>query len=97
MPPVVRAIMSGTQQYTSIPVPILAIYALPHDPGPGVPAAMRAQMEQGDVKAEAQAKAFENGLRTAHVVRIPRANHYVFQSNEADVLKEMDAFIGALK
>ena len=23
------------QQYTNIPVPILAIYALPHDPGPG--------------------------------------------------------------
>jgi len=95
--PVIRAIMSGTQQYTNIPVPILAIYALPHDPGPGATAAMRAQMEQGDVKAEAQAKAFENGLRTAHVVRIPRANHYVFQSNEADVLREIDAFIGGLK
>jgi len=58
---------------------------------------MRAQLEQGDVKAEAQAKAFENGLRTARVVRIPRANHFVFQSNEADVLREMDAFIGGLK
>jgi len=30
MPPVIRAISSGTQQYTTIPVPILAIYALPH-------------------------------------------------------------------
>jgi len=46
---------------------------------------------------DAQAKAFENGLRTAHVVRIPRATHYVFQSNEADVLREMDAFISGLK
>jgi pimeloyl-ACP methyl ester carboxylesterase len=97
MPPVLRAIMSGTQQYTNIPVPILAIFALPHDPGPAATAAMRAQMEQGDVKAEAQAKAFENGLRTARVVRIPRANHFVFQSNEADVLREIDAFIGGLK
>ena len=97
MPPVIRDIMAGTQQYTKIPVPILAIYALPHDPGPAATAAMRAQMEQGDVKGEAQAKAFENGLPTAHVVRIPRANHYVFQSNEADVLREMDAFIGGLK
>ena len=25
------------------------------------------------------------------------ANHYVFLSNEADVLREMDAFIGGLK
>src|SRR5262245_7754635 len=97
VPPVVRDIMTGMQQYTKIPVPILAIYALPHDQGPAAPAAMRAQMEQGDVKGEAQAKAFENGLPTAHVVRIPRANHYVFQSNEADVLREMDAFIGGLK
>jgi len=54
-------------------------------------------MEQADVKGEVQAKAFENGLPTAHVVRIPRANHYVLQSNEADVLREMDAFIGGLK
>jgi pimeloyl-ACP methyl ester carboxylesterase len=97
MPPVVRAIMSGTQQYTNIPVPILAIYALPHDPGPAATAAMRAQLEQGDVKGEAQAKAFEKGLPTAHVVRISLANHYVFQSNEADVLREMDAFISGLK
>ncbi|HEX7795023.1 MAG TPA: alpha/beta hydrolase [Vicinamibacterales bacterium] len=97
MPPVMRDIMAGMQQYTKVPVPILAIYALPHDPGPAAPAAMRAQMEQADVKGEAQAKAFENGLPTAHVVRIPRANHYVFLSNEADVLREMDAFIGGLK
>ena len=58
---------------------------------------MRAQLEQGDVKGEAQAKAFEKGLPTAHVVRISLANHYVFQSNEADVLREMDAFISGHK
>ena len=97
MPQVTRDIMIGMQKYTKIPVPILAIFALPHDPGPAATAAMRTQMEQGDVKAEAQAKAFENGLPTAHVVRIPRANHYVFQSNENDVLREMNNFIGALK
>jgi hypothetical protein len=28
---------------------------------------------------------------------LPHANHYVFQSNEADVLKEMDTFIAGLK
>jgi pimeloyl-ACP methyl ester carboxylesterase len=97
MPPVIRDIMTGMQQYTKIPVPILAIYAVPHDPGPAATAAMRTQMEQADVKVEAQAKAFENGLPTAHVVRLPRANHYVFLSNEADVLREMDTFIGGLK
>ena len=97
MPPITAAIMAGFQKYTRIPVPILAIYALPHDPGPAATAAMRTEMESTDRSGEAQAKAFENGLPTARVVRIPHANHYVFLSNEADVLREMDAFIGGLK
>ena len=96
LPPIVDAIMTGTQKYTRIPVPILSIYALPHDPGPLATAAMRAQTEANDLKGEALAKAFETGLPTARVVRIARANHYVFLSNEADVLREMDAFIAAL-
>jgi len=33
----------------------------------------------------------------AKVVKLPHANHYVFQSNEADVLREIDAFIAGLK
>ncbi len=97
LPPIMQGIMTGTQKYTRIPVPILAIYALPHDPGTAVSAAMRSQTEANDVKAEAQAKAFEAGVPTARVVRIPRANHYVFVSNEADVLREMETFIASLK
>jgi len=30
------------------------------------------------------------------VVRIPNADHYVFVSNEADVLREINAFIAGL-
>jgi pimeloyl-ACP methyl ester carboxylesterase len=44
----------------------------------------------------AQATAFEKGLPTARVVRIAHANHYVFQSNEADVLREMNSFLTGL-
>jgi pimeloyl-ACP methyl ester carboxylesterase len=44
----------------------------------------------------AQATAFEKGLPSSHVVRLPNADHYVFRSNEADVLREMNAFIGNL-
>jgi alpha-beta hydrolase superfamily lysophospholipase len=40
--------------------------------------------------------AFEAGVPSAHVVRIPNADHYIFQSNEAQVLKEMDAFLAKL-
>jgi hypothetical protein len=35
-------------------------------------------------------------LASARVVRISNADHSVFQSNEADVLREMNAFIGSL-
>ena len=97
--PVAQAILAGGQKYTRIPVPILAIYAVPHEFGPAIErdAAARAAFEAQDEKTTGvQAKAFESGVPTAHVVRIPRANHYVFRSNEADVLREMNAFIAGL-
>jgi hypothetical protein len=40
-----------------------------------------------------QADAFEKGVPTAHVVRIPGAHHYVYLSNEADVLREMKSAV----
>jgi pimeloyl-ACP methyl ester carboxylesterase len=100
VPPVIQGIFQGMQKYTTIPVPILAIYALPHRPAPafgGDPAARAAQQAREEERAEAQARAFEKGLSSARVVRIPQADHYVFQSHESDVLREMQAFIGALK
>lgn len=78
---------------------ILAIFAVPHDPPPQIgndPAARAAFEARDEISTGAQAKAFESGLPSARVVRLPHANHYVFQSNEADVLREMNAFIGAL-
>jgi pimeloyl-ACP methyl ester carboxylesterase len=99
MSPASQAIIAGQQKYTSILVPILAIYAVPHDLGSeiGNDAAARATFEAYDeARTGAQAKAFENGIPSARVVRLPRANHYVFLSNEADVLREMNAFLASL-
>jgi len=93
------AIIAGQQKYTDIKAPILAIFAVPHDPPPQIgndPATRAAFEARDEVSTGAQAKAFESGLPSARVVRLPHANHYVFQSNEADVLHEMNAFIGAL-
>ncbi len=93
------AILAGAQKYTDIHVPVLAIYAVPHDLGPlmGNDAAVRAAYEARDgASTEAQAKAFESGVPSARVVRLPHANHYVFLSNEADVLREMNAFLASL-
>lgn len=49
-----------------------------------------------DVIAEKQAKAFEDGVLTARVIRF-RGMHYLFVSNELDVLREMRACLGGLK
>ena len=92
-----RTLLAGMKQYTEVPVPALFLVSS-HSPGrwadtstdPVISkqvAAMRALLER-------QAKAIEDGLPSARVVRLPGANHYVFLSNEADVLREMRAFPG---
>ncbi|MFL6291808.1 MAG: alpha/beta fold hydrolase [Thermoanaerobaculia bacterium] len=95
----VQAIFAGQQKYTEIPVPALAIYALPQrrremDDDPVKRAAAEAREL---VTTGAQARAFELGVPSARVVRLPNADHYVFLSNEADVLREMNAFLSGLK
>jgi len=84
LPPAISAIQAGRKKYTHIPVPILAIYALPVAPG-DLP-----------IGTEAHAKAFEAGVPSARVVCLPHARHEVFSSNEDDVLREMNAFIATL-
>jgi pimeloyl-ACP methyl ester carboxylesterase len=92
------AIMAGAHKYTNIPVPVLAIFALPSGFTPSGDPATRAAFEASlQASVEAQAKVIESGWPSARVVRIPNAFHYVFQSNEADVLREMNAFIGSLR
>jgi len=95
-----HAILEGEQKYTKIPVPVLAIYAAPHKQAQqanSTPEARAAQAAVDEVIVGAQITAFGRGVPTARVVRIPDADHYVFQSNEADVLREMNAFIAGLK
>lgn len=95
---VAHAIMAGMQKYTSVGAPILAIYAFPHR----VPqstvndSAAVAMMTKFDSTVLIQIGAFQHGLPSAHVVRIPNADHNIFISNEADVLREMRAFINGL-
>jgi non-heme chloroperoxidase len=99
-PPAVLAIREGVQRYNTISgVPILAVFADPHDLGNAMKdkPEVRAAMEAIDLRnVEGQAKAFETQVTNAKVIRIPHANHYVFRSNEADVVREMNTFIAAL-
>jgi hypothetical protein len=81
----VLAIVAGEQKYTRLSVPTLAIYAVERALGPTASPAAQARFDES---IEVQAKAFEDGVPMARVVRLPHADHYVFRSNEADVLRE---------
>lgn len=93
------AIDRGVQEFTGVKCPVLAIFAVPHrdviDPS-------ASQAAQADALAEdlastsAQADAFAKGNPSAKVIRIANANHYVYRSNEAEVLHEIRDFIASL-
>jgi len=90
-------IFAGERKFTGIHVPVLAIIAVPHDLSFVRDPELRATREVWDERRmSAQATAFERGVPSARVVRLPHAGHLVYQSNEADVLREIDAFAATL-
>jgi len=102
--PALMTIMMGMKRYTDVPVPALVIFSIPHvqetwinkSTDLAVREAAKAYFTTLDALTEKQAKAFENGVPSARVVRLP-AHHYVYLSNEADVLREMRAFLAILQ
>jgi pimeloyl-ACP methyl ester carboxylesterase len=97
-------IMTDVKRFAGLPVPALAIFAIPHVPeawigrstDPGVREAAATYFTTLDALAEKQAKAFEGGVPAARVIRL-RGAHYIFSSNEPDVLCGMRAFLAGLK
>ena len=88
-----EAIFTSERRYSGVKAPALAIYASPRActgfcVGP--------QEKAANAFVTAQADAFEAGTPSARVVRIAGAQHYVFLSNEADVIREMNAFMDGL-
>ncbi len=92
------AVVSGQRKYTHIAGSILAIFASPPEEPPGADRdpEMRAMIAEVDSASVAQVRALERGVPQARVIRIPRANHFVFRSNEAEVLLAMRSFIDSL-
>jgi len=95
VPPVESAISRGSQRYTDIRAPVLAMYALEAVRGPDDSAA-RAGVEARNQMKRDQAAAFEAGVPSARVVRLENASHEVFRSNESEVLREIHDFIEGL-
>jgi alpha-beta hydrolase superfamily lysophospholipase len=58
---------------------------------------MKAKRLEADVAScSAQADAFAAGVPTARVVRLANADHYIFNSNQAEVMREMNEFLAKL-
>ncbi|HEY6971733.1 MAG TPA: alpha/beta hydrolase [Candidatus Angelobacter sp.] len=98
-------ILQGMKKYADIPVPALAIFAIPHaqpkwmtdGADPKVREAAKAFSAAVDALTTRQAKAFEDSVPTAHVIRLRGADHYVYLSNEDDVLREMKSFLSTVR
>jgi non-heme chloroperoxidase len=99
-----RIILQGMKKFTNIPVPVLAVFADPHSLGkwvdnstdPKVFEAAKAYSVALSALTTRQADALKKGVPSARVVRIPGAHHYVYLSNEADVLREIKSFLSTL-
>ena len=101
MTPDLFAIMEGRESFTTIHAPALVIFADGDNLGPvswDNPQSRAQAVRQALMKRnkESQVAAFERQVPSAYVVRIPHATHYVFRSNEAEVLREMNTFIATL-
>jgi non-heme chloroperoxidase len=98
-------LLRGARKYIDIPVPALVIFANPHGLGawvegntdPKVRTAARSYSSALAALTKRQEKAVENGVPSAHVITLPGAHHYIFLSNEADVVREMRAFLTGLR
>jgi non-heme chloroperoxidase len=99
------SVIQGGKKFTAIPAPALIIFANPHGLGTWVDANTDPKV-QAEVKAYSaglsslvtrQENAVKDGVPAARVVTLAGAHHYVFLSNEADVLRELNAFLSQLR
>lgn len=98
------SLLMNPKKYANIPLPALVIFANPHSQGAWVDRNTDASVRSSastysaalaDLTAR-QEKAVKDAVPTAHVIELPNANHFVFLSNEADVLQEMRGFVAGL-
>lgn len=96
---IVAAIFQGGEIFGGVHCPVLAIYADPHlfSDLPTDPAKREAALAADKADVSEQADAFQAANPSATVIRIPNADHYVFRSNEAEVLRAIDAFVAGLQ
>lgn len=86
-------VFDNTRKYGPVKVPALAIVAEPRQCGRNCDKPFMQKILAADTARFAY---FEKQSPNARLVRIPYASHYIYRSNAADVLREMNAFMDAL-
>jgi len=97
--PVFPAILAGEHKYTQIDDPCVAIFANPPNSAPFAQFNDRertAIVSWRTGVASAQEEAFKAEAPSCRIVRIPDADHFIFVSNEAEVLREINTFVASL-
>lgn len=94
-----EAIVDGERKYGAVKCPVLYFFAAPHDVAsrPKDPK-VRAEAEANDLKmVDTQIAAIKAANPKAKIVKIAGANHFIYRSNEAEVIKEIEAFAATVK
>ena len=86
-------IFDNTRKYGPARVPVLAIVAEPRQCGRNCDKPFMQKILAADTARFAY---FEKQVPDARLVRIPYASHYIFRSNPADAMREMNAFMDKL-
>lgn len=90
---VVRAILDNPHTYAGIKPPFLALVADPQACAEDCDSALAKSFATA---VTAQADSVAAAYPQARIVRLPHADHFVWRSNEADVVREMNAFMDGL-
>jgi len=88
------AMARSRHNYTGIKPPFLALVAVPPTCAPDCNAPWQKAWAR---EVTAQANVLEADYPKARIRRLPYADHYVFQSNEAEVEHEMNVFLDGLR
>ena len=97
-------LIAGMKKFSNIRVPALVVFASPHGFGswveknadPAIRQQVAALSAASEPLVERQIKVVEDSIPRARIVRLPGADHYVYLSNEADVIREMRVFVRGL-
>jgi pimeloyl-ACP methyl ester carboxylesterase len=95
-PPVGLAIRFGAEKFTTVPVPMLAVMACPHDyrqlarTNPTAAAHLKARDRE---RCTEQIRFLKEKNPSVQVIVVPNADHQIVRTNEADVIRAMRAFL----